>query len=121
MGKELLWFACRHHVLEIVLAAVTSHLLGPSTSPGIVIFPRFQKQWPFFDKTKYQTALSDEQILSAVTVNRQYMITFAKDQLDKYQPRNDYRELLELTIIFLGGTPTKGISFKSPAGLHHAR
>ena len=49
------------------------------------------------------------------------MITFAQDQLDKYQPRNDYRELLELTIIFLGGTPTKVISFESPAGLHHAR
>ena len=72
MGKELLWFACRHHVLKTVLAAVTSHLLGPSTSPGIVIFQRFQKQWPFIDKTKYQTPLSDEQILSAVAVNRQY-------------------------------------------------
>ena len=75
MGKKLLWLACRHHALEIVLTAVTSHLLGPSKSPGIVIFQRFQKQWPFIDKTEYQTALSDEQILSAVAVNRQYKIS----------------------------------------------
>ena len=37
MGKELLWLACRHHVLEIVLTAVRSHLLGPSKSPGICL------------------------------------------------------------------------------------
>ena len=121
MGKELLWLACLHHALEIVLAAVTSHLLGSLKSSRIVIFQRFQKQWLFIDKTKYQTALSDEQILGAVAVNRQHMITFAQDQLDKYQPRNDYQELLKLTIIFLGGSPTKGISFKSPEGLYYAK
>ena len=38
-----------------------------------------------------------------------------------YQPRDDYRELLDLTIIFLGGTPSKGISFRAPSGLHQAR
>ena len=44
MGKQLLWLASQQHVLEIVSAAVTSHLLGPSKSPGIIIFLRFQKQ-----------------------------------------------------------------------------
>ena len=49
------------------------------------------------------------------------MITFGQDQLNKYHPRDDYRELVELTIIFLRGTPIKRMSFKSPAGPHHAR
>ena len=49
------------------------------------------------------------------------MITFAQDQLGIYQTRDDYRELVELIIIFLGGTPTKEMSFKSPAGLYHAK
>jgi len=35
--------------------------------------------------------------------------------------RDDYRELLELTVIFMGATPAKGVSFKRPAGLHRAR
>ena len=30
-------------------------------------------------------------------------------------------ELLELAIIFLGGTPAKGISFKQPGPMHNAR
>ena len=49
------------------------------------------------------------------------MIAFAVDQLQKFQQRDDYRELLELAVVFLGGVPVKGISFKSPAGIHRAR
>jgi hypothetical protein len=36
-------------------------------------------------------------------------------------PRDDYKELLELTIIFLGGVPPKGIAFRYPGAFHHAR
>ena len=39
----------------------------------------------------------------------------------QFQPRDDYQELLQLTIIFLGGLPTTTISFRAPAGLHRAR
>ena len=46
---------------------------------------------------------------------------FAEKQLKDCQPRDDYKELLNLTIIFLGGVPNKGISFRAPAGLHRAR
>lgn len=37
------------------------------------------------------------------------------------QPRNDYREFLELACIFLGGIPPRGIIFKKPGANHHAR
>ena len=37
------------------------------------------------------------------------------------QPREDYRKFLELVIIFLGGTPPRGISFRGPEAFHHAR
>ena len=39
----------------------------------------------------------------------------------KKHPRDDYRELLELTMIFLGGIPKKGISFRIPGAVSHAR
>lgn len=38
-----------------------------------------------------------------------------------HHPRADYRELLELACIFLGGTPPRGIKFKKPGATHHAR
>ena len=37
------------------------------------------------------------------------------------QPRDDYLELLELTIIFLEGFPPEGIRFRPPGPMHHAR
>lgn len=37
------------------------------------------------------------------------------------QPRDDYLELLELALIFLGESPYKGIRFKAPGAMHHAR
>lgn len=43
------------------------------------------------------------------------------NQLQQYQPRDDYKELLELTIIILGQTPPNGIFFKVPGPIHHAR
>lgn len=49
------------------------------------------------------------------------MISFAKKQQQVHQPRDDYRELLNLTTIFLGGIPEKGVSFRRPAGVHRAR
>lgn len=43
LGKQLLHLACRHHVFELVLEAVFSKCMGPSTGPDILLFKRFQK------------------------------------------------------------------------------
>jgi hypothetical protein len=49
------------------------------------------------------------------------MLFFYMNQLRKSRNRYDYRELLELAVIFIGGTPTRGISFQCPGAMHHAR
>lgn len=115
MQKDMLWLACRHHIMEIMLEAVVSEALGPSSGPEILMFKRFKAAWPEIDPTKFNSALSSSQD------NASHMIAFAQDQLNKFQPRDDYKELLDLTIVYLGGVPSKGISFKAPAGLHRAR
>ena len=121
LDKDMLWFACRHHILEIVLQAVVLDCLGPSKGPEITIFNRFKNTWQFINRADFQTASSDECVFTAVSHVITDIIAFAEMQTLLYQPRDDYRELLDLTIIFLGGTPSKGISFRAPAGLHQAR
>jgi len=121
MGKEMLWLPCRHHIYELVLEAVVKVSLGTSSGPEILLFKRFQKSWPVINKTNFQTAVSDVMTSNAVLDISVDMISFAKEQLLEFQPRDDYKELLDLSIIFLGGVPVKGVSFKSPAGLHRAR
>ncbi|KAG8176621.1 hypothetical protein JTE90_028603 [Oedothorax gibbosus] len=113
--------ACRHHILEIMLEAVVVTSLGTSSGPDILIFKRFQKQWEFIYTTKYQTSRSDDVTVSALADIADERITFAKNQLQEFQPRDDYKELLNLVIVFLGGVPVKEIFFRAPAGLHRAR
>lgn len=48
------------------------------------------------------------------------ILKFIKTNLVE-QPREDYRELLELIIIFLGGIPPRGIFFHVSGTIHHAR
>lgn len=121
MGKDMLWLACRHHILEIMLEAVVLTSLGASSGPDILIFKRFQKHWKLVDTTKYQTYRTDDVTVSALADIADDRITFAKNQLQEFQPRDDYKELLNLVIVFLDGVPPKEISFRAPAGLHRAR
>jgi len=96
-----------------------------------MLFSRFRSNWQFIDcqlllnqfidLTAFQTSLSDQSMSTAVSPVATNITAFAEMQLSQYQPREDYRELLELTIIFLGGVPSRGVSFRVPAGLHRAR
>jgi len=49
------------------------------------------------------------------------VLSFTLNCLKVQQCREDYREFLELTVIFLGGIPVRGISFRVPGAIHHAR
>ena len=81
-----------------------------------------QNNWQFINQDSFMTGHQNDEVASMITLEAQErMIQFANQQLLESQPRDDYRELLELSIIFLGGTPDRGIHFLSPGPMHHAR
>ena len=49
--------------------------------------------------------------------------SFLSEQLQKprHQPREDYKEFLQLCVIFLGVVAAEIISFRAPGAMHHAR
>lgn len=50
------------------------------------------------------------------------IIGFCKNKLKEYIVRGDYKELLKLTLIFLGDSSDSGnITFRRPGAMHHAR
>src|SRR6218665_275094 len=120
VGRKLLHLACRHHILELILAHVFS-LHDVSKSPNIEIFTHFKEYWPQIDHTGYCTALEDQSLAAVIAPWKDSVIAFAVCELEEYQSRDDYRELLELTIIFLGGIPPRGIHFLYPGAVHRAR
>lgn len=121
LDKDLLWLACRHHIFEIMLEAVVLQSLGIFSGPEIAIFKRFKDNWKHINKNDFVTVSSDPLIYKDCEHISEEVITFSKKQLTLYQPRDDYKELLQLTIIFLGGSLEKATSFRTPAGLHRAR
>ena len=104
--KTLLYLACRHHIFEVVLRDVFNSLVGPSTGPDILLFKRFQGAWPSIVHDRIADGISDEKTTTIFNNNKVMMkesVEFAVSCLQKEsQPHDDYRELLELSLIYMG-------------------
>ena len=55
LEHDLLFFACRHHVLQRLLGAVFNVVFGNSKAPDILPFKRFRNQWNDIDTTQFRT------------------------------------------------------------------
>lgn len=121
LERDLVLFACRHHVYELVLKGVFEVKIKQSIgSPEIQIFKKIRDNWKNIDSNKIEPCIdfvrkhiSDEKILSN--------LMFYKAALKKTFIRDDYRELIELCVVFLDGDPEKKIKIKPPGALHKAR
>lgn len=119
LGRNVLHFACRHHIFEIVADKTFNECLhSPSCGPDIPLFKRFKDQWHKIAVDLFQPIYQENgNVLDCATD----VIAFCMQQLDQNHPRDDYRELMELTIITLGGVPARGIKFMAPGAIHRAR
>lgn len=92
LGRSLLYLACHHHVLELLVSAVFMKVLGLSLAQEVQLFKRLKARWMFVNHEDYDHITSDANARQIVE-------------------EDDYFELLELTIVFLGGAPPGGIRF----------
>ncbi|KAK3917833.1 Mushroom body large-type Kenyon cell-specific protein 1 [Frankliniella fusca] len=120
-GKDWLWLPCRHHVFERVLEAVFHNVLGPSTGPEPTLLKDLQNSWDSLDKSTFCTYKDYAISRNALGSCADDILKFATTEVEVGQPRDDYLELLEVSIIFLGGVPPKGIRFHPPGPIHSAR
>jgi len=122
MQKQLLWLACRHHVLEVLCGDVFKAVFGSTSGPTVPIFRRFQEYWPMVDQAAYEPC-TDVRLSGDLESAKNDAISFFSDVLSKSGrlPREDYRELVELATLFLGELPPRGARFRVPGAFHHAR
>lgn len=99
LNKDLLYFPCRHHIMELILGICFATVIPKSDEPNVTIFKIFRAQWPTIDPKIFESGIN----------------LYLKENM----PRDDYRELLELALCFLGENPE--IKFKKPGACHHAR
>jgi len=121
LERDILYLPCRHHIYEIILKTAFDSTMGQSSGPNVQIFNKFQESWSKLNKEEFTSGVTDEYVKESLP-NIDDLLNFAMTNLKEGKhPREDYRELLELMIIFLGGIPLRGISFRIPGAFHHAR
>lgn len=113
LDRTLLGFACRHHINEIIVAEVFEKCFGCSSGPEIQLFKRFRNAWKTIDTSSYETDHENHSWKGTV-------LSFCQEQLNCRHPRADYKELLQLSVIFLGGD-IPNFDFKQPGAMHRAR
>ena len=106
LEKNLLHFACRHHILELLAGAAFKEAMGTSFAPEILLFKGFQDKWEWIDKEKFEDGMSDSIMRELVQPVKDEITKFISNALQDSQPRDDYREVLELASIFLGKLPS---------------
>ena len=125
VGRPVLWLGCHHHVAEIIVTESYMKIWGfKTTSPKEPLCERLRKEW---EDIKDQVDYSQLQMFDVSSLPES-LRPLAEQTLDfcltEYQrgsfPRGDYKELLELSIICLGGDVAK-FQFRLPGAVHHAR
>ena len=122
LQRQLLWLACRHHILELLVKAAYHQVLE---IPKLFSILKDPSTWNNLDLQDFQLPT----IPSSFKVDVDVLLSFIDEKLDEKNsssiPRGDYKEFLELAKIFLGGSidRKKGYTYQlsRPGADHHAR
>lgn len=122
IGQPILWLACRRHIAELHIGSAVKYVMGVTKDPGMALFRRLRDTWRDlkidYSNLKLYNSSSKSPILQD---QAKLVLSWAQLHLKNGTfPRDDYRELMELLVVLLGGTIT-GFSFKLPGPDHHAR
>lgn len=121
LGRKLVSLACRHHVMELIVAKVFDKVMEASSGPNIKLFKRFSEFWTSIDRHNYESGVADHLIASQLESEKDVLLAFISSQLSQFQPRDDYRELLQLAQLFLGADLRADVTIHQPGALHRAR
>ena len=107
--------------MEVVLSSAFKAVMENTTGPCVEVFKRFQSQWDVINKENFD--LPEEADFQEIRRLREEAKETYTELFDTTFPRDDYRELLELCMIFVGGNKESHIfkEFKAPGGVSHAR
>lgn len=121
LDKKLLFLCCRHHIYELVLKAVFEKKVAVTSAPEEPLFVRFKKEWPAIKSKQYHSGIEESDVANSLKDIIDTTKTFILSQLKKPICRDDYKEFLELAMLFVGGNLNKSQLFHPPGPNHHAR
>lgn len=118
LNIELLRLSCRHHVFEIVLKAVFVYLFGGTTGSEDTTFDFLRENWETIKRNNFEYAPVFDELLSPFLRRLSQTAINLLSCHTKYF-RNDYSELIDLSLKFLGVNTDK--CFHVPGATNNAR
>ena len=117
LGQRLLPLAC---ILECKVEKFFESLIERSRGPNIKLFQRFRESWHNIDASPPKYSMGDDIVQSAFADDYEAIVKFIRGQLHEQQVRDDYKELLTLSTVFLGEPEAKSVHINSPRAYHRA-
>ena len=130
LGRALLWCACRKHVGEIMLSRVWEALkVEVSSSKDISVFVRFRDSFSNLSSQDFSNFTSVCPTTDAFLLEQRQtvieLLTSLKSQAKEGSLENlvraDYRELLDLTLVYLTGEFSDRFCLNKPGATSKAR
>jgi len=110
------------YILELIVAIVFDTLMSPSSGPDIQLFKRFADYWKHIDRDSYDSGVPDNFVARELDPVKHNLVHFINSQLSQFHPRDDYRDLLELALLFLGESLLVAeVHSQAPGAFHRAR
>lgn len=121
LERPLLNFACRHHILEVVLRDVFESIFGGTTGARITIFDDLKTNWHHIKSNgfRYSPINPDDMVDQMVSQFAEDAISIVGSHANHHHFRDDYAEFHDLVLKFLGIPTIK--PFKVPGATNNAR
>jgi hypothetical protein len=123
MGHALLWLTCRRHIYELHIKHAAVAVSGKTVGPGDGLFKRFRKDWDNIDHSVEDLILFNWQCVDSFLQDQaKNVLQWGEKCLENDTfPREDYKELIQLTVLYFGGEIKGRFVFRKPGAFHHAR
>lgn len=102
IGNDLYYLACRHHIHELMPTAIYEKMFCPTNGPDPQLFKRFQTMWSSINQDNIISGMEDSNMKEFLAPIKEDIIKFCRNQLKLFHPRDDYKEMLELSLLILG-------------------
>ena len=106
IGRPVLWCACRHHCYELLAKDANKLLFGPTTGVGVPLFHKLAQDWQKLDVNIDHISIIDKAGMPDWILHQiDDVLKFGEKALKENKfARNDYQELLQLCVLYLGGS-----------------
>ena len=125
VGHAVLELECRKHVYEVHVTHANKAVFGDTKGPQKAHYKKLKNSWSSMELDQKSMKLFDWEEFSG----QSYLIEKAHQSLAWAEwhlkqstfPRDDYKELNELIVVFLGGEVPGGFNPKRKGAMHEAR